>query len=96
MICVPGSLSQEVGRGLGAQAGEGRLSEVLTAGGFTRAPPRHRDPLQPGPRSAPLKAHTASSLSTAMRELSSPSGSVALIASADTRAIAVNRIQAPE
>jgi len=36
MICVPGSLSQEVALGLGAQAGEKRLREVLTAGGFTR------------------------------------------------------------
>jgi SAM-dependent methyltransferase len=36
MICVPGSLSQEVGLGLGTQAGEARLREVLTAGGFTR------------------------------------------------------------
>ena len=36
MICVPGSLSQEVGKGLGAQAGEARLTEVLKAGGFTR------------------------------------------------------------
>src|ERR1700691_5634384 len=36
MICVPGSLSQEVGLGLGTQAGEERLREVLTAGGFTR------------------------------------------------------------
>jgi SAM-dependent methyltransferase len=36
MICVPGSLSQEVGKGLGAQAGESRLREVLTAGGFTK------------------------------------------------------------
>ena len=36
MICVPGSLSQEVGKSLGAQAGESRLREVLTAGGFSR------------------------------------------------------------
>jgi SAM-dependent methyltransferase len=36
MICVPGSLSQEVGKGLGAQAGESRLREVLAAGGFSR------------------------------------------------------------
>src|SRR5216684_5009614 len=36
MICVPGSLSQEVGLGLGTQAGEKRLREVLTAGGFSR------------------------------------------------------------
>jgi SAM-dependent methyltransferase len=36
MICVPASLSQEVGLALGAQAGEARLREVVTAGGFTR------------------------------------------------------------
>jgi SAM-dependent methyltransferase len=36
MICVPTSLSQEVGLALGAQAGEGRLREVVTQGGFTR------------------------------------------------------------
>lgn len=36
MICTPASLSQEVGLGLGAQAGERRLKEVVTAGGFTR------------------------------------------------------------
>jgi SAM-dependent methyltransferase len=36
MICVPASLSQEVGLGLGTQAGEARLREVLTAGGFSR------------------------------------------------------------
>ena len=36
MICTPGSLSQEVGLALGAQAGEGRLREVLSTGGFTR------------------------------------------------------------
>jgi SAM-dependent methyltransferase len=35
-ICVPASLSQEVGLGLGTQAGEARLREVLGAGGFTR------------------------------------------------------------
>jgi SAM-dependent methyltransferase len=36
MVCVPGSLSQEVGLGLGAQAGEARLRKVLEAGGFSR------------------------------------------------------------
>ncbi len=36
MICVPASLSQEVGLGLGTQAGEKRLREVLTAGGFSQ------------------------------------------------------------
>ena len=34
MICVPTSLAQEVGTALGAQAGEKRLREVITAGGF--------------------------------------------------------------
>ena len=36
MICTPASLSQEVGLALGAQAGESRLREVVTEGGFTR------------------------------------------------------------
>lgn len=36
MICVPTSLSQEVGAALGAQAGEAKLREVITAGGFTQ------------------------------------------------------------
>jgi len=36
MICTPGSLSQEVGLALGAQAGERRLREVLSKGGFGR------------------------------------------------------------
>ena len=36
MICTPGSLAQEVGLGLGAQAGEARLSSVLKDAGFTR------------------------------------------------------------
>ena len=36
MVCTPNPLSQEVGLGLGAQAGEARLREVVTAAGFTR------------------------------------------------------------
>jgi SAM-dependent methyltransferase len=36
MICTPASRSQEVGLALGTQAGEKRLREVVTAGGFTR------------------------------------------------------------
>ncbi len=36
LICTPASLSQEVGLGLGAQAGEARLRDVVTQGGFTR------------------------------------------------------------
>jgi SAM-dependent methyltransferase len=35
MICVPTSLSQEVGTALGAQAGEARLREMVLAGGFS-------------------------------------------------------------
>jgi SAM-dependent methyltransferase len=35
-LCTPASLSQEVGLALGAQAGEARLRDVVTAGGFTR------------------------------------------------------------
>jgi SAM-dependent methyltransferase len=35
-ICTPNSLSQEVGLGLGAQAGEARLREVMNEAGFTR------------------------------------------------------------
>jgi 2-polyprenyl-3-methyl-5-hydroxy-6-metoxy-1,4-benzoquinol methylase len=36
MVCTPCSLAQEVGLGLGSQAGELRLRQVVTAGGFTR------------------------------------------------------------
>jgi 2-polyprenyl-3-methyl-5-hydroxy-6-metoxy-1,4-benzoquinol methylase len=36
LLCTPASLDQEVGLALGAQAGEKRLREVVTAGGFTR------------------------------------------------------------
>jgi SAM-dependent methyltransferase len=35
MLCTPASLSQEVGLGLGAQAGEARLSKILKSAGFT-------------------------------------------------------------
>jgi 2-polyprenyl-3-methyl-5-hydroxy-6-metoxy-1,4-benzoquinol methylase len=34
MICVPTSLDQEVGEGLGAQAGEAKLSAIIREGGF--------------------------------------------------------------
>jgi 2-polyprenyl-3-methyl-5-hydroxy-6-metoxy-1,4-benzoquinol methylase len=36
LLCTPASLDQEVGLALGAQAGEKRLREVVTGGGFTR------------------------------------------------------------
>jgi SAM-dependent methyltransferase len=35
-LCTPNSLSQDVGLALGAQAGEARIKDVATAGGFTR------------------------------------------------------------
>jgi SAM-dependent methyltransferase len=35
-LCVPNSLSQDVGLALGAQAGQKRIRDVVTAAGFTR------------------------------------------------------------
>ncbi|HEY1456621.1 MAG TPA: class I SAM-dependent methyltransferase [Candidatus Dormibacteraeota bacterium] len=35
-LCTPNSLSQDVGLALGAQAGEKRIKDVVTAAGFTR------------------------------------------------------------
>jgi SAM-dependent methyltransferase len=36
MICTPASLSQEVGAGLGAQAGETKIRQIVAGGGFSR------------------------------------------------------------
>jgi len=36
LLCVSGSLAQDVGLALGAQAGEKRIKEVVLSGGFTR------------------------------------------------------------
>ena len=36
LICTPNALDQDAGSALGAQAGEARLREVVTQGGFTR------------------------------------------------------------
>ena len=36
LLCTPASLSQEVGLALGAQAGEQKLREVVSLGGFSR------------------------------------------------------------
>jgi 2-polyprenyl-3-methyl-5-hydroxy-6-metoxy-1,4-benzoquinol methylase len=36
LLCTPASLSQEVGLALGAQAGEKRIHDVVTSGGFSR------------------------------------------------------------
>ena len=35
-LCVPASLSQEVGFALGAQGGESKLRELIVSGGFSR------------------------------------------------------------
>ena len=35
-ICTPASRAQEVGLGLGAQAGQARLTKVIGEGGFTK------------------------------------------------------------
>ncbi len=36
LLCTPSSLSQEIGLALGAQAGEKKMHEIVTKGGFTR------------------------------------------------------------
>lgn len=36
LLCTPASLSQEVGLALGAQAGEARMRDVVTKGGFSK------------------------------------------------------------
>ena len=36
LLCTPASLSQDVGLGLGAQAGPAKIHDVVTAAGFTR------------------------------------------------------------
>ncbi len=45
VICTPSSLDQEVGLGLGAQAGPRRLEEVLREAGFSRVRVATRTPL---------------------------------------------------
>ena len=42
MICVPTSLDQEVGEGLGAQAGEAKLTESSARAGLSRSAKRRR------------------------------------------------------
>ena len=54
MVCTPGSLSQEVGLALGAQAGERRLRDVLSKGGFTRVRRATETPFQHDPGSAAI------------------------------------------
>ncbi len=44
MICVPTSLDQEVGAGLGSQAGQAQLSEMIRGGGFSRVRPATQGP----------------------------------------------------
>ena len=42
LVCVPNSLSQDVGLGLGAQAGEKRLTKVLQEASFTKVRRIHK------------------------------------------------------
>ncbi len=44
MICVPTSLDQEVGEGLGAQAGPAKINDVVTSGGFSTVRTAHAGP----------------------------------------------------
>jgi hypothetical protein len=51
MICLPTSLSQEVGTELGAQAGEAKLREVIISGGFSKVRRAGETPYNNDPRS---------------------------------------------
>ena len=55
MICVPTSLAQEVGEGLGAQAGEAKLTEVLKEGWLPPCSTRRARALQHGARSSAVR-----------------------------------------
>ena len=55
-ICTPNSLSQEVGLGLGAQAGEARLRDVFEQAGFSRFRRATETPDEPHPPSPPVRA----------------------------------------
>ena len=55
-ICTPNSLSQEVGLGLGAQAGEARLRDGPRGGRVHAVPSRRRNAAQPHPRGEALRA----------------------------------------
>jgi len=44
MLCVPASLSQEVGAALGAQAGEQRIADVVAKGASSTSAARLRRP----------------------------------------------------
>lgn len=46
LLCTPASLSQEVGLGLGAQAGEARIRDVATSGRLHAIPARDGDAVQ--------------------------------------------------
>ena len=59
MVCTPASLSQEVGLGLGAQAGETRLATRGRRGRLHPLPACHRDPLQPHPGGATVAGSAA-------------------------------------
>jgi hypothetical protein len=47
LLCTPASLSQEVWLALGARAGEARIRDVVTGGGFTRFRRAAETPFKP-------------------------------------------------
>ena len=66
-LCTPASLSQDVGLALGAQAGEARIRDVVSGGGFTPFPAAARDALQPRVRGATVSTTSASDAASAGR-----------------------------
>ena len=66
-ICTPNSLSQEVGLGLGAQAGEARLREVFEQAGLHALPAGGRDAAQPHPRGPRLIEGSAAAALASVR-----------------------------
>jgi hypothetical protein len=60
MLCTPASLSLEVGLGLGAQAGEDRLSKIMKSAGLPRVRRAAETPfnivLEPGLNQGPAEA----------------------------------------
>ena len=72
LLCTPASLSQEVGLALGAQAGEARIRDVVTAGGLHPLPARRRDAVQPGVRGAAVTRRSTTSRATEPERLGTP------------------------
>ena len=63
LVCTPASLSQEVGLGLGAQAGEARLRDVVDRRRVHALPPRDGDAVQPRARGAAVSSTISATMS---------------------------------